>query len=111
MKINNMQAVIFYNSVKELSRKRLPTDILFALKYNFNVITPQVQTYEELRKSVISEDGKITPEMEKLLMEEVEHNVKKIKKEDLKVVDNLSAGYDKLTLSDIDSISFMIEEG
>lgn len=110
MKITNMQAVIFYNSVKEFSQKRLPINVLWALKYNFNVITSQVQTYEELRKGIGAGDGRITPELEKLLSEEAEHNVKKIKMEDLKVLDDLSAGYDKLTLAELDSISFMIEE-
>lgn len=110
MKITNMQAVVFYNSVKELSQKRLPINVLWAMKYNFNVITSQVQTYEELRKGIGAGDGRITPELEKLLLEEAEHTIKKIKMDDLKVLDDLSAGYDKLTLAELDSISFMLEE-
>lgn len=110
MEISNMQAVLFCNSVNELSKKRLPIDVLFAIRYNFNLFANQVQTYEEARKSLnLGDNDEITKELGELLSESVDQPVKKIKMEDLSVIDK-SSDYDKLTLAELDRLYFMIEE-
>lgn len=110
MKITNMQAVVFANTVSELVNKRLPVNILFALKYNMKTIGSQLQAYEEARQALnLPDDDTITPEFKKLLYETVDQSIKKIKIEELNIVDK-SSDYDKFTLAELTNIEFMIEE-
>lgn len=109
MKLTNLQAVTFVNTVGELQKKRIPTTMSFALLSNVNVIMNQVKAYEDARKTIMTEDNTITQELVDLLNETVDHNIKTIKFSDLEAIDR-NPKYDSFSMSELSSIMFMVED-
>lgn len=109
MKLTNLQAVTFINIVGELQKKRIPTAMSFALLSNVNVIMNQVKAYEDVRKTIVTNDNTISQELVDLLNETVEHNLKTIKFSDLETIDR-NPKYDSFTVSELSAIMFMVED-
>lgn len=116
MRISNSQAILFVNTVNQIKNKRLPVKIGFALRNNFKlIIANQLNAYEEELmeiKKCYSQDNDENSYREKttlLLNEEVEHMIKTVKLEVFEMIDT-EIGYDALSLTELDAISFMIEE-
>ena len=117
MKITNLQGISFINAVNEsMKGKHLPVRIAFAIKQNYSLIMEtQIKPYEETRVELIKkyekEDGntKLVEELNSLLQEESDLAIKCVDIAELEKLD-IDPSYDKLSLSDIDAIGFMISE-
>lgn len=118
MELTNLQGINFVNEVNgTMKGKRLPVRIAFAIKQNYAVIMEnQLKPYEELRQELIqnNEDSKegneqLVKELNKLLEEKTKLSIKRIEITDLEKLD-ADPSYDKLSLSEIDAIGFMIKE-
>ena len=118
MKITNIQGIAFVNTVNNsMSGKRLPVRISFAIKQNYNrILENQIKPYEEtkrelreLHKDTAEGNEKLQQELEKLLMEETEMDIKCVELGELEKLD-MDHAYDKLSIHEIDAMSFMIAE-
>ena len=117
MKITNLQAVVYINTVTGMKEKHLPVKVLFALNHNLNLLMNQVKPYEEARKALFNqyegdEDTKIrlaAAELNELLNESVEQPIKMLKLSDLEKIDE-DPQYDKISTLDFSAINFMLED-
>jgi len=117
MKISNLQGVTFVNAVNNMKGKRLPVRVSFALKLNCDrLLNGAIKAYEAARlelidqyKDLIGKEDQFKTELENLLAEETEIDIKQIGIAELEKIDQ-SDVYDKLTMVEIDAISCMICE-
>lgn len=117
MKITNLQAVIYINTVTSMKEKRLPIKVLFALNHNVNVLMDQIKSYEEARKALLDryegdEETKnklAAPEFNALLNESVEQPIKTLTLSDLEKID-ANPQYDKINSEEYNAIVFMLED-
>lgn len=112
MKITNIQAVTFVNTVSSIKNKHLPMKVMFAINYNLNLLTNQIKTYEEARKELMGEGTEqellMNPEFHKLLDESVEQPIKTVKIEELEKFDT-DKRFDKLSLAELSAIEFIVD--
>lgn len=113
MKITNLQAVVYINTVTSMKEKNLPVKVLFALNHNFNLLMNQIKPYEEARKALLKQHNDnaeaAAPEMEKLLSETVEQPIKTLKLSYLEKIDD-NPQYDKISTVEYSAIAFMLED-
>lgn len=118
MKITNLQAIAFVNTVSNgMNGKRLPVRVSFAIKQNYNqILENQIKPYEETRKELreqyedtVEGNAQFNKELEKLLAEETTLSVKRVDLAELEKLD-MDPSYDKLSVHEVDAISFMIKE-
>ena len=112
MKITNIQAVTFVNTVSAIKNKHLPMKLMFAINYNLNLLTNQIKSYEDARKELMGEGTEqellTNPEFHKLLDESVEQPIKTVKIEELEKFDT-DKRFDKLSLAELSAIEFIVD--
>lgn len=112
MKISNIQAVTFVNTVSALKNKHLPMKVMFAINYNLNLLMNQIKSYEDARKELMGEGTEqelmMNPEFHKLLDESVEQPIKTVKADDFDKFDT-DKRFDKLSLAELSAIEFIID--
>lgn len=107
--ISNLQVLNFFNNTKSLYDKKLPVKIVFAIKYNLGVLNTQATAYESARQTLgVDDEFLVTPEMNELLNETSEMDIKTIKMEDLLALDDSSI-YDSISIRELEAMDFMIE--
>ena len=132
MKIKLIEVEKTVKELNQISSKRLPVLVSYAIRKNCNILTEEVKDVSEVRCSILEnyakkdgdgnvviEDGKYQfentklqetalEEVNKLYDKEADIQVTTISLEELKAVDENEL-YDKLTGQEVDSLMFMIE--
>lgn len=132
MKIKLIEVEKTVKELNQISSKRLPVLVSYAIRKNCNILTEELKDVSEVRCSILEnyakkdgdgnvviEDGKYQfentklqetalEEVSKLYDKEADIQVTTISLEELKAVDENEL-YDKLTGQEVDSLMFMIE--
>ncbi|MFQ7575004.1 MAG: hypothetical protein ACLRLD_06305 [Lachnospira sp.] len=132
MKIKLIEVEKTVKELNQISSKRLPVLVSYAIRKNCNILTEELKDVSEVRCSILEnyakkdgdgnvviEDGKYQfentklqetalEEVNKLYDKEADIQVTTISLEELKAVDENEL-YDKLTGQEVDSLMFMIE--
>lgn len=109
-KLTNKQMVSFINAAEGMRSKKLPLKLTFAIRHNAKILTERYPAYEEtlheLTKPPLTEEN--AKLIDELLKEEIEISAKTVP---LSVIEQTeSAGFDTLTLGEVEGLEFMIEE-
>lgn len=132
MKIKLIELEKTVKELNQISSKRLPVSVSYAIRKNCNILIEELKDVSEVRCSILEnyakkdsdgnvviEDGKYQfentklqetalEEVNKLYDKEADIHVTTISLEELKAVDENEL-YDKLTGQEVDSLMFMIE--
>lgn len=112
MEVTNLQAVVYYNHVSNIRKKKLPVIVLFSLRHNLNLLKDQIAAYEETRAELmesIKDEKLLNVELSKVLATAVEQPIKSISVQELAIIDSRE-DYDKLTYEELDAIGFVISD-
>lgn len=127
MKLTNQQILNFINS--DISAKKLPVKLAYAISVNFSNVAPAIRAYNEQRNKLIDkyakkdDDGKPLAEnglylfedrtgwdksVTELLGIEAEVNITQVPEKVLEKCD--SPEFDTLTVTELSAIQFMIKQ-
>lgn len=105
MKVKNVDMVAFLNSLNELTAKKLPVKLYFAIKLNADEFFQKVvPTYNKLEEEARSDREKLS----ELLSIENELTIQTVSRDLLEKVDE-SDKYDALTYQEYNALQFMVE--